>query len=451
MNISRRNFLQSGGLAMSALGLNMLAPTVFQRKLLAASGLANKKMIFIFQQGGNDGVNTVIPRGDSEYNTSTRPSLYLPSGETIASGNGFAEFHPALAPMMEIYNHSGINGVDGAGNMAVLHRIGYEGQSRSHFDSQHYWQNGIPGDAETEEGFIYRYVNRSVDLSVPENAFVAAGLSGSQLVALKGENTIPNFSRANRFDLPAGAKFLGEGPAVPGARGGSGLLGLYGGPPDKEGKLYRNLVHGSGQTLGAALTTVQEALGQGTYRPENGADYPNNSLGDKLREAAMLMKRTDVRIIGMRIGGWDTHEGQGQVNGKHANLLGTVAQGFQAIHRDLQSQWDDLIVVTMTEFGRTSKENGSRGTDHAESSVMFVAGGGVKGGVYNCDETTWQDGDLFSERDRYVERRTDFRAVFSEIFQKHFGDDPGSMEDIIPGYTFAKLDNPSDFRPLNFL
>lgn len=436
---------------MSALGLNMVAPAMFQRKLLATPGLGNKKMIFIFQQGGNDGVNTVIPRGDSGYNTRNRPTLYIPSGEALDAGNGFAQFHPAIAPMMEIYNHSGINGQEGPGNLAVLHRIGYEGQSRSHFDSQHYWQNGIPGDTETEEGFIYRHINRSVDLNAPENAFIAAGLSGSQLVALKGPNTIPNFKRASRFNLSAGEKFLGSLPKSLDHRGGKGLMGLYGGPADQEGKLYRNLVHNAGQILGAALTTVRNALDQGSYRPENGADYPNGSLGDKLQEAAMLMKRTDVRVIGMRIGGWDTHKGQGQLNGKHPDLLGTVAQGFQAIYRDLQSQWDNLIVVTMTEFGRTSKENGSAGTDHAESSVMFVAGGNVRGGVYNCGDTTWEDGDMFSKRDRYVARRTDFRAVFAEIFERHFGDDPKTMDEIIPGYTFAQLDNPSDFDSLNFL
>ena len=451
MNISRRRFLGSGSLALSALGMNMASPALFQRKLLAAPGLSSKKMIFIFQQGGNDGVNTVIPRGDTDYNTRTRPSLYIPSSEAIPSGNGFAEFHPALAPMMEIYNQSSINGQEGPGNLAVLHRVGYDGQSRSHFDSQHYWQNGIPGDTDTEEGFIYRRLNRTADLTLPKNSFMAAGLSGSQLVALKGANTIPNFSRAIRFNLPAGDKFLGRQPDRVGGVAGRGLLGLYGGPADVDGKLYRNLVHGAGQSLGLALTTVKDALAQGSYSPENGADYPNNRLGDKLQEAAMLMKRTDVRVIGMRIGGWDTHKGQGQVNGKHANLLGTVAQGFQAIYRDLQDQWDDLIVVTMTEFGRTSKENGSTGTDHAESSVMLVGGGGVKGGVYNCDDATWADGDMFSKRDRYVARRTDFRSVFAEIFQGHFGDPASMMNEIIPGYDFAKLDNPKDFRPLKFM
>ena len=105
---------------------------------------------FIFLQGGNDGINTILPRGDAMYNTTTRPTLFIPEGEALDSGNGFAQLHPALSPIGEVYNHSSINGLNGAGNMAFLHRIGYDGQSRSHFDSRRFWQNGIPGDADTE-------------------------------------------------------------------------------------------------------------------------------------------------------------------------------------------------------------------------------------------------------------------------------------------------------------
>ncbi len=219
--------------------------------------------------------------------------------------------------------------------------------------------------------------------------------------------------------------FLGALPNPPELPTGRELLGLYGGPAGQENNLYRSMIHG----------TV----------------YPNNCLGEKLREAAMLMKRTDIRVIGMRLGGWDTHERQGQLAGTHTSLLGTIAQGFQAIYRDLQSQWNDLIIVTMTEFGRTSKENGSQGTDHAESSVMFVAGGSVQGGIYNCDETTWKNGDMFSECGRYLARQTDFRAVFAEIFQRHFGDAPQAMNAILPGYSAAQSTNPAGFDFLNFI
>jgi uncharacterized protein (DUF1501 family) len=241
-------------------------------------------------------------------------------------------------------------------------------------------------------------------------------------------------------------------PTSSGGGDGKGLLGLYGGPQDDPGKEYRPLVHQTGQLLGATINTLQSAVVQGTYTPENGAVYPNGSFGRKLREAAMLFKRTPVKVVGLTIGGWDTHTDQGQINGGHASLLGQVAQGFQALYRDLQSQWDKVIIVTMTEFGRTSEENGSGGTDHAESSVVFVAGGGVTGGVYNCNSNSWKAGDIFSSKNgRYLARKTDFRAVFGEIFTRHFRDDPGLLNDIIPGYGAAATKDSAGFQFLNFL
>lgn len=455
MNITRRHFLRIGSLAWGALGLNLFSPGLFQRRLFAGEISSDHKLLFIFQNGGNDGLNTVVPRGDSAYNTTTRPTLFLPENQAIDLGNGFAQFHPALQPMMEIYNHSTLNGQPGPGNLAVLHRIGYAGQSRSHFDSQQYWQNGVPGQSDLEEGIFYRHLSKTANLDSLDNAFVAAAISSSQMVALKGAKPFPNFSRAANFSFagtPARSqKLLGRLPSHAGGGDGSGLMGLYGGPQDDPTKLYRPLVHQTGQLLGTTMSILQSAVAQGNYTPENGAVYPDGSFGQKLREAAMLFKRTPVKIVGLTLGGWDTHTSQGQLNGSHPNLLRQLAQGFQALYRDLESQWDKLLIVTMTEFGRTSEENGSRGTDHAESSVMFVAGGGVKGGVYNCDASTWADGDLFSKNGRYVAKRTDFRAVFGEIFTRHFGDSPQLLDDIMPGYAAAATNDPAGFRPLNFL
>lgn len=101
-HITRRTFLKAGPLAWGALGLNLLSPSVFQRRLLAAELPSDRKLIFIFQNGGNDGVNTVIPTGDDRYNTETRPSLYIPPAQALDLGNGFAHLHPAMQPMMEI-------------------------------------------------------------------------------------------------------------------------------------------------------------------------------------------------------------------------------------------------------------------------------------------------------------------------------------------------------------
>ena len=242
-------------------------------------------------------------------------------------------------------------------------------------------------------------------------------------------------------------KFLGKLPSSEDANDGTGILGLYGGSPLMKEQAYHQGIHETGRALGGSIETVRAATSNG-YTPANGAVYPNGSLGDRLQEAAMLVKNTPVKVVGINKGGWDTHSNQ---QNQHENLLGDLAQGFQALYRDLQDQWDNILVVTMTEFGRTSEENGSNGTDHAEASVMFAAGGCVKGGVYNCDESTWKDGDMFSKRGRYLARKTDFRAVFGEVFMKHFGDSRESLDITMPGYNFAEEDSPSDFKYLDFL
>lgn len=454
MFTSRRSFFRATSLALGGWTLGAL-PAPFHRRLLAATPPLDKKLLFIFQDGGNDGLNTLVPRGDPDYNGTTRPTLFLSETTALDSGNGFAQLHPRLQPMMELYNHSRLNGQDGPGNLAIVHRVGYAGQSQSHFDSQQYWQNGVPGDSELEEGVFYRHLARTLDLSSANNSFVAAALSSSQMVALKGAHPMPNFTAAEDFSLigttASAAKLLGRSPSIQGGPDGEGLLGLYGGGPEAPGRPYRSLVHGTGQLLGATLNTLRTALQQGAYTPENNAVYPTSTLGDKLRQAAMLFKRTPVRILGLTTGGWDTHSNQGTVDGNQGDLLENLAQGFQALHRDLQAQWNGLIVLTMTEFGRTSKENGSGGTDHGDSSVLFLAGGNVKGGVYNCDATRWKQGDLFSKSERYLAHRTDFRAVFGEIFTGHFGDSPALLDDIMPGYSRAAADHPATFQTLGLL
>jgi len=451
MSCTRRKFLQAGGLAALGLGLNLFKP----EDIVLANAMSEQdtKLVFIFQRGGNDGVNTVIPYGDSEYNTGNRPTLFIPRTSAIDLGNDFASLHPRMAPMMEIYDHPNLTGIDGPGNLAIIHRVGYDGQSKSHFNSRQYWENGVPGDPSFEEGMIYRQV--ALTMNPLENNLVAAAMSNSQMVALKGPLPVPTIGNVETFSFsgdPAGSiKFIGQLPSTPQGTDGNGLLGAYGGPHDFPGKPYRDLVCGTGLALTNSMNIVQEAVAQGPYVASEGASYPGGSFGDRLEQIAMLLKRTNARVLGVNIGGWDNHTNQGKIYGRHGDLLAQVAQGFQALYRDLQKQWDKLLIVTMTEFGRTSQENGSKGTDHGHACVMFVAGGRVQGGVYNCDASTWLEGDLFSASGRYVERRTDYRAIFGEIFMRHFGDNEEVLEQVIPGYTQATQNNPGDFEFLNFL
>ncbi|HIA27616.1 MAG TPA: DUF1501 domain-containing protein [Planctomycetes bacterium] len=452
--INRRDLLRNGSLAALGLILPPLAgPRFLGRRLFAGTGTTAKKMIFIFQRGGNDAVNTVIPRGDLEYNQANRPSLFINDTVAIDLGNGFAQLHPALEPMMEVYNHILLNGVAGPGNLAVLHRVGYPSQSRSHFSAQQFWENGVPGDDTLQEGMIYRRFASDPDFA--SEPFPGAFLDDSLAVSLRGAVPIPAFPAAEDYSFDGSlaevARFLGQLPSTPGGTDGKGLYGVYGGKPDLLGAPYRDILMPTGVKLGESVSTVQQALAQGPYVPENGAVYPNGTFGTQLSEIAMLLKRTPASILGVNIGGWDTHTNQGTLAGNHPNILGQLALGIQALSRDLQSQWQDVVVVTLTEFGRTSAENGSQGTDHGASTAMFVAGGSVIGGVYNCDASTWATGDLFTENDRYVAANCDYRSIFAEIFQQHFGDDPAMMDTFIPGFDAAAAANPELFAPLGFL
>ena len=443
MNWNRRDFLKAGGLTTLALTLNAFSPALFRRRLLAGPAVGQKKLIFVFQRGGNDGVNTVIPRGDPQYNITNRPTLFIDDQDALDL-NGFAQLHPSMQPLMELYASQ---------NLAVIHRVGYSGQSQSHFDSQQYWENGTTNQPYYEEGMFYRQVERTMD--PVNNHFVAASLSSNQMVALKGPLPVPTISNPATFTFagtPAKVqKFLGQLPTAPVGPDGKGMLGFYGGPRDFSSKPYRDLVYGTGLVLADAVQIVQDAVGQGPHVPANGAVYPNNGFGTRLQQVAMLMKRTPVRILGVNIGGWDTHTNQGGLNGYHGNLLGDLALGIQALARDLQDQWNDVVLVTMSEFGRTSKENGSFGTDHAYANCMFIAGGNVNGGVYNCNPATWAAGDLFSQDGRYVRYKTDYRAIFGEIFTRHFGDNMTTLNYVIPGYSAAQTARPAEFAFLNFL
>lgn len=407
------------------------------RLALAGGGpISAKKMIVIFMRGGNDGVNTIIPHGDSEYSQAARPTLYIDPADSLPLGNGFAAYHPALQPLHELHQ---------LGQVASIHRVAYDGQSRSHFDSQQFWENAVPGAADLEEGWLYRQALQTYDLGA--NPLAGASFSNRQMLLTKGAASLPHILDLGTYNLEvpgtSSAKLLGQVPV--GADPGSGLLGWFGRTGES--------TFGYNETLGSAGISVANALGEleaagldpETYLPQNGATYPDadNPEGffgesleffSHLRDAAMVTKSTDLRVAGVELNGFDTHSNQGSLAGTQANLLRAVAHGIRSLSLDLADQWDDLLVVTLSEFGRTSAQNGSGGTDHGEASCMFVAGGSVQGGVYNCDATTWAEGDLFSTpNERYVTHRTDYRAILREVLEGHFSLDATTTEIILPG------------------
>jgi uncharacterized protein (DUF1501 family) len=174
-----------------------------------------------------------------------------------------------------------------------------------------------------------------------------------------------------------------------------------------------------------------------------------------LKAAALVLNNTDAIIAGTEVTGWDTHNSQGGTTGTHANLLRRLGWAMYALRKyfmrygadgsgSAKAAWDDVMIVTLSEFGRTTVQNGSGGTDHAEGGTIFVGGGAVNGGVYGCnpnDPVPWipgQTGSMFGVGNRYLKRAIDYRSVLGEIIRDHLGATPDQLSRIIDGYKSEK-------------
>ena len=443
----RRSFLRGSGLTLAGFGLFSLLPGSLIQHAMAANG-NGKRMLFIFLRGGNDGLNAVLPHGDPDYSTVNRPTLYISPTESIDL-NGFAALHPALGDLQTIY---------GQGNLAVLHRIGYDGSSHSHFDGQRIWENGDPTRPQMFEGWLYRYIR--------ENGLAQGGplpaisVQSNTPVLLRGGESFVNIANPDAFDYlhlpPKRDKYANAW-----ARRFTDLSGL---------EPYRPLLTDTGLQLHDTLDTYR-AWDQQNWNPldpdtgyslfpvDDLTNPPDPAGPNGLKFAAAsyeffralkvcalsLHESADTRIAGTQLNGWDLHDQQGALSGTHANLLSWLGYGLRSLYlalsgnavdpRNYPSIWNDVVVGTMSEFGRTSKENASGGTDHANASCMFLAGGSVRGGVYNCDAGSWPSGVMFGINGRYLLQQTDYRAVYWEVLRDHMGADAATLESVFPGYT----------------
>jgi uncharacterized protein (DUF1501 family) len=445
---SRRSFLRGCGLTLTGFGVASLFPTPFIDHVLAARGINDRRLLFIFLRGGNDGINAVIPHGDPQYNTTTRPSLYIPPASAIDL-NGFASFHPALQRMMDLFD---------AGDLAVIHRVGYADNSQSHFDGQRIWENGDPTQTQLFEGWLYRYIQENM-VSMGVNLPVLS-VQPSPPVLLRGDEKFVNIASPDNFTYellePKRTKVDNVWREIAG-----NLVGL---------EPYRPVLSQTGVKLADTLDEYAswDQSNWNPIDPDSGfslfpVDPTTNQAGfsaasydffRSLKVCALSLLESDgvnnngTRIAGTQLNGWDLHGNQGQTNGAHAELLSWLAYGFRSLRvvlsgaaidpRGYADIWNKTAVVTLSEFGRTSRQNGSGGTDHAAASCMFVAGGEVNGGVYNCDAPTWPNGVMFAIDGRYLLEETDFRAIFWEVLRDHMGA-AAVPDNVFPSYTALGL------------
>jgi uncharacterized protein (DUF1501 family) len=403
VNISRRYFLKSGGIAM--VGMAAL-PSFLQRAVAATTGPTKKKMVVLFQRGAMDGLNVVVPFGEPNY-YKMRPTIAIPQpkqggADAALDLDGFFGLHPNLQPLLPLFR---------ANQLAIVQAVGSPDPTRSHFDAQDYMESGTPGLKATDNGWL----NRALE-SMPEDK--------------------PSPFRAVAFGPYLPRTLQGSVPAV--AIADLKQFKMYGPQQTAEGgfeTMYAQSVdhamRGVGNETFEAIDQLKK-INPDAYQPENGAQYPKSRFGQSLEEIAELFKAdVGLEVAFLDSGGWDNHVNEGGVTGQLANLLKDLGQGIAAFHQDMGDRMGDVVFVSMSEFGRTAHENGNRGTDHGHANCMFVMGGGVKGGrVY----TKWpglNEDQLNQGRDLAV--TTDYRSVLGEIITKHLGD--RALSGVFPGFA----------------
>lgn len=380
--MNRRIFLKSGGIAMIGAGA---APAWLARA--ASASTRRKVLVVVFQRGAVDGLNVVVPHADPHY-YEFRPRIAVAKSDVVDL-DGYFGLHPSLLPLKKVWD---------ARQLAIVHASGSPDPTRSHFDAQDFMESGTPGRKSTADGWLNR--------SLPARA-------ASPVQAVAMGPTLPRALRGTRPSVAVAAvpKFRLRNDATTAA--------------------FEQL-YGSDRSLSAAARDTFEAMkllqSIPDAPPAAGVRYPSTPLGRSLRQIAQIIRAG----IGLEVafadqGGWDTHVNE--VPQLKALLTG-FGQALAAFHDDLGDRMEDVVVLTMSEFGRTARENGSGGTDHGHANVMFAFGGAVRGGKVYGDWPGLAPDQLYEGRDLAL--TTDFRDVLSEVVSSHLG--VKDLQRVFPGY-----------------
>jgi uncharacterized protein (DUF1501 family) len=401
--ISRRVFMKNGGLALVSLGF---APAFLARTAQAAEA-RRKVLVTIFQRGAVDGLNMIVPFGEREYYGS-RPSIAVPqpsNAEGAVDLDGFFGLHPRLAPLKPLWDSR---------QLAIVHACGSPDGTRSHFDAQDYMETATPGVKSTHDGWLNRYLHAREHAEA--TPFRAVALTSQLPRALQGVEPALAITQIGQFGVRAGqASDMVQ----------SAFEAEYAAAADR-------VLNRTGREAFDAVRMLESA-DPAKYQPENGAQYPRSAFGEGLRQIAQLIKADlGLEVAFAEAGGWDTHVNQGSSVGQLAARLDDFARGIAALARDLGDRMDEVVILTMSEFGRAVAENGNRGTDHGHGNAMMVIGGdNVRGGkVYG----RWPG---LAREQRYEGRdlavTTDFRSVFAEVVRGHLG--VAEPRAIFPGFS----------------
>ena len=418
MTISRRVFVKAGGLAFVSLGLD---PLFIARAAFASSRLppltASDRPILVclFQRGAVDGLNMIVPHGESLYYRE-RPRIAIPAKDVIDLDGHFG-LHPSLAPLKSLWDNK---------SLAVLHAIGSPDSTRSHFDAQDYMESGTPGRKATSDGWLNRYCTHDREHADTPFRAVAFGPQLPRILAGSAPSLAIDDLQAFGLRVPQDAV------------------------RDRLTRAFEELYDGAGTGLlasssreGFEAIQMLKRADPTQYRPAGDIQYPPGRLGRTLLQIAQLIKaNVGLEIAFADCTGWDTHVNQGSSEGQLSARLRELGLALSAFTRDLGDRMRNVVVLTMSEFGRTIRENGNSGTDHGHATAMLVAGGPVNGGRMLGRWPGLEIEQRFEGRD--VPVTTDFRDLFGEILVRHLG--ASDLAPVFPGYVPERGRFPGSIR-----
>jgi uncharacterized protein (DUF1501 family) len=404
--IKRRDFLKTAGLCT----LSYLCPNLSGWAAGYQQSEPNgTRLIVIFLRGAVDGLNVVAPYGDSLY-YSLRPSVSIarPGQELgLLDLDGHFGLNPALEPLLEHWKN---------GSLAIVQATGSPDPTRSHFDAQDFMESGTPGVKVTSSGWMNRLL-----MQLPNSKSPVRAVNVGEVLPriLQGPASIASYAPAGRFaavrkplDYPVVAQYFGS---------------MYGSRTDSLGKAFN-------EGMSAHKTLKKDLEGEMTAANQ-GAPDARNFKGFGSQIGRLFANSPHVQMGFLAIGGWDTHVNQGGSKGQLANKLNTLGAGLAQLVTALGDQYKNTLIVVMSEFGRTVKENGNNGTDHGHGNMMLLLGGGIVGGKVYGNWRGLASGQLYEGRDLPV--TTDFRSVLSTVLAEHMKVSKAGMQEVFPGYRPA--------------
>ena len=405
--MNRRQFLIQSSL-FSATSLISIGSHGWAARSWAATNPNPQRLVVVLLRGAIDGLSIVVPYQEPTYYTD-RPRIAIPQpGQTNGALDLDGQFglHPALASLLPLWKQK---------SLAFVHACGSNDETRSHFDAQDYLESGTPGVKTTRDGWM----NRLLDKISDKNPIQAVSVGATTPRILLGKRAVANLASGRS----AGNRMQLDKPQV-----ATAFDRLYGN--DALGRNYRE-----GRVARSELLKDLEAEMQ---MANNGATLPNGFPGDAQRLARLMARDPRIQMSFLAVGGWDTHINQGASQGYLARNLAQLGKGLLALQTGLGAAYQHTTIVVMSEFGRTVKENGNGGTDHGHGNVMWLLGGGIRGGKVYGRWTGLEPAQRYQGRDLAV--TTDFRDVLGTVLRRRLAVDEAKLKQVFPRYAGQMLD-----------